>query len=315
MNETNWMPGLVTLGAGLAVAILFLLTQKKKAAPTEPEGSSALDARYQTLLGQLKDHSAAKHLMSPEDWAAEQARLEQAAAQVLREKANVSHEALKAEARAQKLSEAPKGFLAKNPALAGALWGGGAVAFFVFLGMTLSSETTARVEDGSGPMGQGQQVRPGESNPNQPPMDPRLTAALNFAEREPDNVEALSAAASELIKRQMFEDAEPLVMRATMLDPYHVRTRIYRTVISALKGPPGPALDELERLADTYEDAYQARLYAGALAAQTQQPARALKSFERFLEEAPASEHPPMLRRGIEELRQQVQKGAAPPPN
>lgn len=308
MNETNWTPGLITLGAGLAVAILFLLTQKKKAAPSEPEGTEGLDAKYQTLLGQLKAHAEARHLMSAEAWAGEQTRLEQAAAQVLREKANVSHEALKAEARAQKAAEAPKSFFARNPALAGALWGGAAVAFFVFLGVTLSTESTARVEDGSGPMGS----RPGAATPAQPPMDPRLAAALNQAEREPDNVEALAAAAGELVKRQMFEDAEPLVMRATLLDPYHVRTRVYRTVISALRGPPGPAMDELERLADTYEDAYQARLYAGALAAQTQQPARALKAFERFLEEAPASEHPPMLRRGIEELRQQVQASPKP---
>jgi tetratricopeptide (TPR) repeat protein len=182
------------------------------------------------------------------------------------------------------------------------------VGFFVFLGLTLSTETKPRVEEGGGPMmGSGQVVPPGAGNPNPPPTDPKLAAALNRAEREPDDVEALAAAANELIKRQMFEDAEPLVMRATQLDPYHVRTRIFRTVIAALSGPPGPAMDELEHLADTYEDAYQARLYAGALAAQTQQPARALKSFERYVLEAPDSEHPPMIRRGIEELRAQVQ--------
>jgi tetratricopeptide (TPR) repeat protein len=315
MNQTDWTPGLITLGAGLAIGIFFFLMQRKRVAPTEGEGSSALDAKYQALLTQLKEHSAAKHLATPDAWAAEQSRLEQAAAAVLREKANVGHEALKAEARAQKLAEAPKGFFGKNPAIAGAIWGGGAVAFFAFLGMTLSTESKPRVEDGPmGPMGGGQVVKPGEA-PQEPPMDPKLQAALSFAEREPDNVEALAGAASELMKRQMFEDAQPLVMRATLIDPYHVRIRIFRTVLDkALNGPPMVAMAELEHLADTYEDAWPARLYAGALAAQTGQPARALKHFERFLDEAPNSEHPPMIRRGIEELRAQVAASPTPPP-
>ncbi len=313
MNKTDWLPGLVTLGAGLAVAIFFLLTQRKRAVPTEGDGTAALDAKYQALLMQLKEHGSNKHLATPEAWAAEQARLEQAAAGVLREKANAGHAAMKAEARAQKLAEAPKGFLGRNPAIAGALWGGGAVAFFAFLGVTLSSETKARVEDG--PMAPMTNPQVGTANPNQPPEDPKLTAALNFAEREPDNVEALANAASELMKRQMFDDAEPVVMRATMIDPYHVRIRIFRTVLDkAIKGPPGPAIEELEHLADTYEDAWAARLYAGALAAQSGQPARALKSFERFVQEAPKSEHPPMIQRGIEELRAQVAAGPTPPP-
>jgi tetratricopeptide (TPR) repeat protein len=316
-HQTNWLPGLITLGVGLAVAIFFALLQRRKAAPAVADDSAALDAKYQALLIQLKEHAASKHLATPEAWQVEQTRLEQAAAQVLRDKANVKHETLKTEARAgamAKAAEAPQGFFAKNPALAGALWGGGAVAFFVFLGMSLSTESTARVDDGKGPMmGNGQVVTPQPSNPNEPPEDPRLAAALARAEREPDDVEVLANAANELIKRQMFDDAAPLVARATLIDPYHVKTRIYRTVLSALSGPPMTALAELEHLADTYEGAYQARLYAGALAAQTGSPERALKSFERYLEEAPKSEHPPMLQQGIAELRAEIaHQGAAP---
>jgi tetratricopeptide (TPR) repeat protein len=315
MNQTNWTPGLITLGLGLAVAIFFALLNRRKAAPAVPQDNAALDARYQALLIQLKEHAASKHLATPESWAAEQTRLEQAAAQVLREKANVQHETLKTEARAQSLQKAaeePKGFFGRNPAIAGAIWGGGAVAFFVFLGMSLSSESTARKEGGGPMMGNSQTVQPqpgnANGNGNEPPEDPKLAAAMVRAEREPDDVEALSAAANELIKRQMFEDAAPLVARATLIDPYHVRTRIYRTVLDALQGDPAVALTELEHLADTYEDAYQARLYAGALAAQTNQPERALKAFERFIEEAPKSEQPPMIQQGIAELRAEIQQ-------
>lgn len=319
MNQTNWTPGLITLGIGLALAIFFALTQRKKAGgdaraqalPSgESDGVAALDARYRALIGQLKEHAASKHLATPEAWAAEQARLEQAAAQVLREKSSAAHEALKTEARAQRVAAAPKGWLGQHPALAGALWGGGAVAFFALLGLTLSSESSARKEDG---MGRGEVVQPGAGEPKPPPPDPRLAAALTRAEREPDDIEALSAAATELIRRQLFEDAEPLVARATMLDPYHVKTRVWRNVLAAVRGPPAPALAELERLADTYEGAYFARLYAGAIAAQIGQPERAIKDFERYLEEAPVSEHPPMLRQGMEELRARAKQGGQAP--
>ena len=321
MNQTNWTPGLVTLGVGFAVAIFFALFNRKRSVPMAPQDNAALDGRYQALLIQLKEHAASKHLATPEVWALEQSRLEASAAAVLREKANVKHEALKTEARAQtqqKAAEAPKGFFGRNPAIAGAIWGGGAVAFFVFLGMSLSTESSARKEDKGGPMlGNGQVVQPQVSNPNanEPPEDPKLAAAMVRAEREPDDVEALSNAANELIKRQMFDDAAPLVARATLIDPYHVRTRIFRTVLSALQGDPAMALTELEHLADTYEDAYQARLYAGALAAQTNQPERALKAFERFVQEAPKSEQPPMLQQGIAELRAEIaQKSVVPAP-
>src|SRR5262245_31761575 len=116
-NATNWAPGIIVLAIGLFGAILFVLSQRKAAPPAK--NTDDLDERYRSLLGALKEHAAAKHLLPAADWQAEQTRLEQAAAAVLRERGGVKHEATKAQARAEKLAAdkaADTGFFARNPA-------------------------------------------------------------------------------------------------------------------------------------------------------------------------------------------------------
>ena len=117
--ETNWVPGVLVLALGLGAAILFVLSAKKGRGAT-PKPTEDLEQRYQALLAALKEHAAAKHLLPAEAWQAEQTRLEQAAAQVLRARAGTEHELLKAKARAERLEKAQP---AGNPALKGALVG------------------------------------------------------------------------------------------------------------------------------------------------------------------------------------------------
>ena len=316
-QTTNWIPGIIAFGSALVVAVTFLLISLRKHAPVAI-GSSAedLETRYQGMIAQLKEHSANKHIHSPEAWAAEQARLEQAAAAVLREKAGVKHATLKAQARAEKKAARPEatGFFAKNPAIKGAIWGAGVVGFFVVLGLVLSQESTARV-DGQGMTG----TVPGEGSkgpmePRPPQEDVELKTALDRANRSPDDIDALSNAAKELIARQMFEDAAPLIRRATSLDPYHVPTRTHRAVLLAVEGQTMMAMDELQHVADTFEDAHEARLFAGMLALQGDDRERALAQFERYVVEAPIDEQPPMLRKGIAQLRAELAQQRAPSP-
>ncbi len=312
---TNWMPGIIALGAALIAAVTFLLISLRKHAPVAPAASAEdLETRYQTLIGQLKEHGANRHLHTPEAWAIEQARLEQAAAAVLRERAGVKHDALKAQARAEKKQARTRatGFFAKNPIIGGALWGAGVVGFFVLLGIVLSQESKAR-QDGQEMTG----MEPGGTKGKMeaaPQEDVGLRTALNLANRSPDDIDALSGAAKELIARQMFEDAVPLVQRATSLDPYHVQTRTHRAVLRAVEGQSMTALDELQHVADTFEDAHEARLFAGMLALQANDRERALAQFERYVIEAPVEEQPPMLYKGIAQLKQEVAQKRAPTP-
>jgi tetratricopeptide (TPR) repeat protein len=313
-NATNWVPGIIVLAIGLFGAILFVLSQRKSAPP--PKSMDDLDERYNRLLAQLKEHAAGKHLLPAADWQAEQARLEQAAAAVLRERGGLKHEENKAQARAEKLAKdaaADTGFFAKNPALKGALVGGGVVAFFAVLGVLLTQQTQERRE-GMGPTGKDPAAEAGVRGPMQQPPD--NTAAVNAirarVQANPDDIEVLSDAAGELIKLQQFQDAFPIVERASGIDPFHVQTRIWRAVLEAVDGKPLPAVDELEHLGDTYDNAYKARLYAGMIALETNQEPRALTQLEKFVNEAPPKDQPPFVRMAIGELRQAMQHPGQP---
>ena len=316
-HTTNWIPGIIAAVSALVAAVTFLLVSMRKHAPVAaPSSAEDLETRYQSMLLQLKEHAANRHIHSPEAWAAEQSRLEQAAAAVLRERAGVKHSALKAQARAEKLqarAAEATGFFARNPALKGALWGAGVVGFFVVLGVVLSQESTAR-KDGAGMTGTVPSEGKGPMENAPPQEDVELKTALARANRSPDDIDALSDAAKELIARQMFEDAAPLVRRATAIDPYHVPTRTHRAVLLAVEGQTMTALDELQHVADTFEDAHEARLFAGMLALQADDRERALSQFERYVNEAPIDEQPPMLRKGIEQLRAEVAQQRMPAP-
>ncbi len=310
-HVTNWTPGIIVLAAALAAAVLFLLSGKKagpekKAADKTPDD---LDERYKSLLAALKEHAASKHLMPEAEWQAEQTRLELAAAAVLREKSGASHEAVKAQARAEKLAKAQAAAAANpgNATLRGALIGGGVVGFFVLAGFLLTQQSSTRVEGGT--MTGTNPAEMGGTPPMQPQrpdLQKEVEKLRKTAEAHPEDVDVLADVAGQLIKLQAFNEAYPIVTRASGIDPYHVQNRIWRAVLEAVDGQALTAIEDLEQLGDKYEGAYKARLYAGLIALETEQPQRALKQLELYLVEAPASEQPPFIRMSVQQLRAQL---------
>lgn len=302
--DVNWTPGFLFLGAGglAAIAFALLFGAKHKPAP-KPATPEDLDARYQTIIGQLKEHAASKHLLEAQEWAAEQARLEHAAAQVLREKAGVTHEAEKAKARAEK---AAKHQPAAPRWVVNGLIGAAVIGFFVVLGVVLTGESKAR-DDGMEMTGKvpGDGARP-PMQQGKSPEDAEFDRIREQLARAPDDLEVLSDATASLIRMQEYEGANELVQRATSIDPYHVTTRIHRAVLQAAQGQTVVARAELEHLAATYDEGYPALLFAGALAMESDEPKVALGHFERFAETARPSEVPPMLMQAIAQLRAQV---------
>lgn len=305
-HETNWLPGLLVLATGVVAALVYLFTAKQAGgeAPAKSTGPvDDLDAKYQRLLGELKEHLANKHLVATETWDAERQRLEQAAAAALRERDGARHEAEKAQARAEKKAQeqakAP-GPAGKHPALAGALIGGLVVAFFAYLGVSLSQKSTPRADGMEATGGPGPAAGMG---PAQPREDPRLQALAARVQSNPEDIDALAGLALHLISRQGFGEAKPLLARAALLDPYHVKGRVGRAVLKAVDGDVAYAQKELERLAAKYPEAYDGHLYAGLLALEENDPRRAVQQLELYVNTAPASEQPPMIRAEVERLK------------
>ncbi len=311
--ETNWLPGILVTAAGVVGSLAYLFFAKKAGTTKPAAPPDDLQARYQGVLAELKEHVANKHLLPQANWEAEKARLEQLAVSLLKQRDSDKHEAQKAEARAEKKAQAAAadtGFFAKNPQLKGAIVGGAVVLFCGVLWFSLQEATKPR-QEGMGATG----MMPGGSmppEPQEPQEDVKLNQLLQAVQTAPDDVDALAEAGLYLISKQGFDESRPFIQRATMLDPFHVKTRVCRAVFTAVDGDVPTSMAELERLASLYPDAYAGMLYAGMLALDSNDPGRAVKDFERYLAVAPPSEAPPMLRPAIAQLKQQLASGSPP---
>lgn len=317
-EATNWIPGAVVLGAGVVAGLGFLLTNKtiRNEAPA-PETLDDLNARYDSVIAQLKDHQGQKSKQPPADWEKEKSRLEHLAASMLKQRAEKKHEAVKAEARAEKraaqAATAPQGM---NPTLKGALLGGAVVAVFVLLGVKLTENTNTRGENqsitggmmgGAGPMQGGGEAQ-GEG---QGPVDPRVEELFQLTQQHPDDVEAMNALATYMLERQAFDEARTWVNRAISLDPWNVKARVNATVLGAVEGKEADTATELERLGATYPEAWDGHLFAGMIAMDLQDRPRAIKNFQAWLVQAPPSERVPGLEAAVKDV---IREGANPSP-
>ena len=304
-QHTDWAPGLWMLGAGAVAAVAFLVLALRKGGAPTARAEDDLEARYASLLQQLKDHAAGRARMPEAAWAAEQRRLEEAAALVLRAKAEGKHAAAKAATRAEKATAEAAEAAPSSP------WASVAIAalvlgFFGLVGYQLSGAVKPK-DEGMGPMGG---MAGGAQAQAQPPQDPALMALVQAAQASPNDADVVGALAVYLLREQAFDDARPVVVQATLADPYNVKARIGRAVLRAVDGEAAPAMAELERLGATYPEAYDAHLFAGLIAMDTDKP-RALAQFDRYLAVSPVADQPPALPGAMAKLRAELQ--AAPP--
>ncbi len=306
---TNWIPGLVVLAVGFVAAALFLLLNRSKGTPAQQPRDGALedlDRRYQSLIEQLKELAAEKHTLPAERYQEERTRLELAAAATLRAKdEHQKKDGAKAPARPVPTPAMTKGGL--PPHLMGAVWGGGIVLFFGVLGYLLVSEQRPRGEDdtatGRVPPGMAANA---DAQQQQGQLEPELAEAWERLKANPSDLETAALLSHELIRRQMYEDAERITLRALAVDPFNVELRVHKGVLRAVRGDESGAEQELTQLVDTYPDAQEALLFLGALAARRGDKAKALENFERFAVEVPANMQPPPLLSAIQQLRTEL---------
>jgi tetratricopeptide (TPR) repeat protein len=309
MSETNWLPGIVVLGISLLVGLVFVARSRRSdGRPTHSADDRLedLDGRAQLLLDQLKELNADRHHLEPKQFAVEKNRLEQEAAVALRERDQYLSGSGRraAKAAAAPSEQKPTSWLGRHPQFKGALWGGALVLFFVVLGLLLSHEQNPRGEGGTATGRTPPMQSTADSNQAMP--DPALKDAIGDLQAHPDSLDAMARAAHELINHQEWEEANRLTERALGIDPFHTENRIHRAVLLAIRGDGDKATKDLQHLVDAYPDAHEGLLFLGALAMKRGEKQQALRSFERYLAEAPPAEQPPQLRDGILLLRKQL---------
>jgi len=303
---TNWIPGLIVLAVGFVAAALFLLINRSKGTPAQQPRDGAvedLERRYQSLIEQLKELAAEKHTLPEERYQTERTRLEQEAVAALRAK----DEHLKKGGTKAASRPAPVVTGGLSPQLKGAIWGACIVLFFGGLGYLLVSEQRPRGEDdtATGRVPPGMAANADEQQ-QQGQLEPELAEAWDRLKANPSDLETAALLSHELIRRQMYEDAERITLRALAVDPFNVELRVHKGVLRAVRGDESGAERELTQLVDTYPDAQEALLFLGALAARRGDKAKALENFERFAVEVPANMQPPPLLSAIQQLRTEL---------
>lgn len=312
-QQTNWLPGLVVLGLVFVAAALYLYFTRRSAAGSAPAAHSPqladLERRYQVLIEQLRELSAERHQIAPEQYAAERSRLEHEAAATLRERDTLARSGPPPAVQRPVPAAAPAhGFMAQHPQLKGALWGAGIVLFFGVLSYLLVSEQSERDANGvmTGRTPPGAQVAPGGRPVGAQGEDAELTAARERLRQNPGDLETSSLVGHELIRREVYDEALRVTNRALAVDPFHVESRVHRGVLRVIGGDPEGGERELRELVDLYPDAQEALLFLGAIAQQRGQKAEALAYFERFTAEVPAQQRPPQVTQAIARLRQEL---------
>lgn len=322
MNEpTNWTPGLAVLGVALMMAATYVALTLRKSKPAAPASDAQkhageLDARYRSIIDQLRELKAEKHHLDPAAYEAQRADLEKRAADALRARETGAAAAAAsatgpspAAAPAGKAAAAPGGFFGRHPEWKGAIWGGGVVAFFGVLGVLLFQEQKPADQSMSqpGPMQsqQGQAQAPSESGGND------LDRAMEYLQEHPENTEAAAEVGHWLIGRQEWDHASQVTERALGIDPFHVENRIHRAYLRAERGDPAGA-QELQHLADTYPASNEALLFLADDRERAGDLAGALDLLERYVSVAPPSEQWMELYQAMARYRRELGQPPAP---
>lgn len=294
-QETNWIPGLLVLGAGAVSAILYLLLSRKqwRASGRNTEGTREdLEQRAQLLIQQIKELKADSHGLSPERYEAEKSRLEQEAAQAFRARD-------KQAANRSGPQSAPLPPPTRKARIQSALWALGVVLFFGVLGYLLVSEQRPREEDAMATGKRLPAAKPDEE-------DPQFLAAVARAKAQPFDLENVSMVAHELIRKQQFAEAQTLTLRSLSIDPFHVESRVHRAVLRAAEGDLDPAVADLQHIVDLYPGGQEGLLFLGSIKLRRGDRQGALENFERFAIEVPRDQQPPQLMQAIAQLRNEM---------
>jgi tetratricopeptide (TPR) repeat protein len=310
VSRTDWLPGFLVLALGVVAALVLIVARRRApSVPGSPQREVAHGAaeeaelRYARILHQLRELESDRHQRSAEAHAEERARLEQLAANALRERDTAQLRETAKPARAEQAAPSvPTGFFGRHPQLQGAFWGAGLVVFFGALGLWLTHEARPR---GEGDVATGTAGR-GEAPPAQQAEDPAFAAALARVQDNPGDVETSARVVHELIRRQDYDEARQLTERSLGVDPFLTEARVHRAFLRAAGGDEPGASADLEHLSRLYPRSHEALLFLGMIHMRAGDNRAAVEAFERFLAEAPEEEQPPQMRAAISALRQQM---------
>ncbi|HWW63042.1 MAG TPA: tetratricopeptide repeat protein [Thermoanaerobaculia bacterium] len=219
-EPTEWAPALAILIGGLVLGALFIVYMRGRKSRPLAE-LNELEAERDALLGQLRSLDA--------NAAEERARLERAAADVLRRLDQRGRPEV-----APPVAAAPQG----NPALRGFLWGAGSFAALALLAYFVMKSSTPRTDAPAAPMATAQPA-PQQNDRQLQVMEARVQGA-------PDDLDARVALAKAYLERDnlmaVFEQTQYVLGK----NPAEPRALTYQALVRLAMGETDNALKMLE---------------------------------------------------------------------
>jgi tetratricopeptide (TPR) repeat protein len=249
-EETQWLPAIAVLLAGVIFGVVLLLRGRKGAKRREIEALTVSDAqadleqRFAARIEELRNLEAESSMLTPDQLSSERARLEREAAVLLREIQQQKQQPEPATGRSDSSpvpAAARRGFLAERPALKGLVWITGVVTMGAVLYVLLLDTTSLREEGGSltGSLP--------ERASRTVQADPELTTLIAAVERDPQNDELRVDLARALFERrdlmQVFQQTQFVLDR----NPDHPRALAYQAIVRLAMGDAEQALQMVER--------------------------------------------------------------------
>jgi cytochrome c-type biogenesis protein CcmH len=256
----DWVTSLGVLGAGLVLGALLLfrlLSKGRETAQTLDEPPALdLEARRDELLQQLRDLEDTKAKRTPAQLARERYALELEAARTLRD-LEVQRKTAARSARKKKADEAPEagaGWLSRNPALKGFVWGAGSVVVLGLMLLFVSRSAEERVAGGSATGGQ----TPGTSSGMDDAEEAQIRAWLD---QHPDDVEAHLALTRVLLTRQDLMGVWNETKKVLELQPGEPHALTYQSLVRLAMGQADVALEMLDQALRAAPDLFDAHVH------------------------------------------------------
>jgi cytochrome c-type biogenesis protein CcmH len=257
-QEIDWVSSLGVLGTGLILGALLVWRLLSPArAPTleaSPEKSD-LEARRDELIQQLRELEDTSAKRTPEQLARERYALETETARVLLELETQRVAAARTSRKKRPVEKAEQagGWLDRNPALKGFVWGAGSVVVLGLMLLFVSRSAKERGDSGSltGDI-------PGATSQTSDGEEAQIRAVL---EQNPDDVQAHLALARLFLTRQDLMGVWNETKRVLELEPGEPHGLTYQSLVRLAMGQPDVALEMLDQALRTAPDLFDAYVH------------------------------------------------------
>lgn len=305
MTGTDWLTatGILLSGAVIGFMVLYATTRRQSAAatPARPVALRDLEAKLDALIAQLRE------LHDTGGSAEEISRLEQEAANVLRQLDGVAQPVASRESRVASRVAAPAA--APASALKGFLWGVGSAAAIAGLVFFVVNQAKSRDTGGSVTGGTTETANRESRTANREQTDPDLQRLEAAVQASPDDLDARDNLAHAYLEREnmvaAFEQAQTVLQKA----PADARANTVQGIVRIAMGEAEQASKQLEAATKTdpkYVDGWVALAWAYT---QTGRDAEAGKAIDSAVKQNPAQEA--RLREVLTKMRDQAKQRPA----